>query len=720
MGNRTTLRSALLTIMSRSYPAGTFVEAGIVIKDKVAGPDGLVTVKVEGSNAYPNYGKIDLTYHKRDIASFFKYTGTSLTIVPGVSFTDILTGIERATGFQFTDDDFITQPVVWSDGVCVIQLISKDTSDYWYGSVTLNLTPKLKDLSLLITRPNIVRSVIDYTQAMFVSALSTQNKCFLELNRVSFGDVVATADAGLPTTYNSAVKLTGIPAMGFTGEVWAYFNRVNLASSFSGQYYNVPDNYRGGLIDSLVYENIGLRALLTVDHLQDIPINYDVYPYTVSLTAKSNDYTCYGTAPITIRRQADDTQSATLTFSANDTVMTDLRLEQLVGKLVARAGVLNLTIVVNAGVWVVGATSAAPALNFRNMSKYGVINYNVINNGFISGRGGTGLGNSQFSPVTNKINVIQNGGDGVSIEDDLRGTVTIDNTNGTIAGGGGGGANWRGGFNVSGGGGQPLGAVGSESSNASNITGSPGSLTAPGGGSVGNSTVYYYSGGGGALGRAGKCGYQIQKTAPLYGWTQSSSTVGDPGKAILKNADKITWVSPGIQLPAKNDYQEFVDWIQAQGIMTVPSNRSTGDLPLPAAGKMWALLPENYLMNSTNMYGGVYGAYLPWMAGNGIPSVLCHLYPTVEDYFDSYVHDRLSVIVLGGGAGGNFSAVVRNLKSSNATSGVLGYRIERFIYFDRTQDRMMEYNPYARSTPIPWVKPKISLALTDGELRKFS
>ena len=170
--------------------------------------------------------------------------------------------------------------------------------------------------------------------------------------------------------------------------------------------------------------------------------------------------------------------AATQTYSTN-TTQTTLNVSTLSGYV---AGITDVTITVNAGVYVYSTDTATPALTITGATAGDAIT--LVNNGFIIGKGGNGA-----SGVTGAS--VQTNGGAAGPAMSLGYNISITN-NSYIAGGGGGGA--ASGYPTSGAGGG--GAGGGN------------------GGSIGS---VYIGGTGGAPGQAGSAGTSNSGNFPGYG-----------------------------------------------------------------------------------------------------------------------------------------------------------------------------------------------------------
>jgi hypothetical protein len=160
---------------------------------------------------------------------------------------------------------------------------------------------------------------------------------------------------------------------------------------------------------------------------------------------------------------------------------------------------VNATITINPGVYVWTDSTSTAAFNTGSIVSDSIIN--IINQGYIMGKGGNGGGNAYLT--NNPINATS-GGPAISISH----PVTIDNTytSAYIGGGGGGGASRNNNGFLTGGGGGAGGGTGGHA-----------------GGDPDNAVAPYYSigGAGGAIGQTGANGTN-------FFW-QNGSSFGGPG-----------------------------------------------------------------------------------------------------------------------------------------------------------------------------------------------
>jgi hypothetical protein len=180
------------------------------------------------------------------------------------------------------------------------------------------------------------------------------------------------------------------------------------------------------------------------------------------------------------------------TFSAN-TTNASLNVASISGYI---AGVSDIVITINSGIWVYSTSTSTPGLTLSGGITGDTVK--IVNNGYIAGMGGAGTSSGPGGAGAA-------GGTALS----LGFNTTIDNTNASayIGGGGGGGGAVLSGGNGAGGGGAGGGAGGATSGNSGGNAGG-GSGGAPGvagsnGGDAGATNTYGRGGGAGGGGATG-------------------------------------------------------------------------------------------------------------------------------------------------------------------------------------------------------------------------
>jgi hypothetical protein len=189
---------------------------------------------------------------------------------------------------------------------------------------------------------------------------------------------------------------------------------------------------------------------------------------------------------------------------STDTTNATLNVTSISGYI---AGLSDIVITINSGIWVYSTSTGTPALTLSGGITGDTVK--IVNNGYIAGMGGNG-GLADINYNGNGYS----GGPALS----LGFNTTIDNTNASayIGGGGGGGGTMAGQGYSGGGGGAGGGAGGSAQSGGSVYGGGGGSGGAPGssGGTGGGSAPGYGGGAGG--GGGGLINSGSGKTAVTY------------------------------------------------------------------------------------------------------------------------------------------------------------------------------------------------------------
>jgi len=214
---------------------------------------------------------------------------------------------------------------------------------------------------------------------------------------------------------------------------------------------------------------------------------------------------------------------------------------------------------VNAGVYLSSSSTGSPGFTINGSFPGGL---ELVNNGFIVGRGGNGgAGGSVVSTTPTNATAGSAGGLALSVAS----AVTITN-NGTIGGGGGGGGgggplneNSNKDFGYAGGGGGGGGRTGTTTSsggaggtasggqkNVSGAAGGGGTTASAGSGGLGGLLYSLRGGAGGAGGTWGATGGTGASTAAYPGRGRAG---GSAGGAITGNSN-ITWVTFGTRLGA--------------------------------------------------------------------------------------------------------------------------------------------------------------------------
>ena len=101
--------------------------------------------------------------------------------------------------------------------------------------------------------------------------------------------------------------------------------------------------------------------------------------------------------------------------------------------------------------------------------------------------------------------------------------------------------------------------------------------------------------------------------------------------------------------------------------------------------------------------------------------IMAHCVPEFDVVHDTWRYNRSVMFTLKPAPDGVVrTAVERNkLKSGTITTVVPKFYVDRFVYYDAYLGKMMEYNPYTKAAPKPWVRPEKELSTFNGELDGF-
>jgi hypothetical protein len=213
-----------------------------------------------------------------------------------------------------------------------------------------------------------------------------------------------------------------------------------------------------------------------------------------------------------------------------------------------QAGITNLTVTINSGVFISSSSTGSYAFTINNSWAAGD-KITIVNNGVIIGRGGNGGGGS---PSNSTPGAGGSGGPAVLAQF----PVSIRNNN-TVAGGGGGGGGGSYGVGEAGGGGGGGGIGGSNGGGGgasigqgtNGDGGSGGTLTAIGLGGAGGTQwtpkQIYYAGNGGNGGNYGSSGL-------AGGAVYTAGGAGGAGGACTQGGSFITWTVAGTRGGALN------------------------------------------------------------------------------------------------------------------------------------------------------------------------
>lgn len=250
--------------------------------------------------------------------------------------------------------------------------------------------------------------------------------------------------------------------------------------------------------------------------------------------------------------------SSVFTFNLTSGSNLNLRTQAIAA---GWGGTSPVVATIPAGNTIQSASTGTAALTINGSFPKGVT---LINNGSITGRGGNGGNGQSVSGLTFIAGTVGSSG-GLALSVSV--AVSIDNTNGIVAGGGGGGgggaATWASkgpGFTGGGGGGGggigvSTGGAGGTASGAitANVAGSVGgngTTTANGNGGSGGVYTVYYAGSGGAGGSYGSSG--ANGGAAGGGGTSGTSYSGGAAGACTSGNVNITWIATGTRNGALN------------------------------------------------------------------------------------------------------------------------------------------------------------------------
>jgi hypothetical protein len=212
-----------------------------------------------------------------------------------------------------------------------------------------------------------------------------------------------------------------------------------------------------------------------------------------------------------------------------------------------QAGITNLTVTINNGVFISSGSTGSYAFTINNSWAAGD-KITIINNGIIIGRGGNG---GSGAPSNSSPGAGGSGGPALLAQF----PVSITNNNRVAGGGGGGGGGSYGGAEAGGGGGG--GGIGNSSGGGGGASigqgsngdgGSGGTLTSIGFGGAGGTVISPKQGsGGGAGGNGGNYG-----SSGLSGGGPYGGAAGGAGGACTQGGSFITWTVAGNRNGALN------------------------------------------------------------------------------------------------------------------------------------------------------------------------
>lgn len=101
--------------------------------------------------------------------------------------------------------------------------------------------------------------------------------------------------------------------------------------------------------------------------------------------------------------------------------------------------------------------------------------------------------------------------------------------------------------------------------------------------------------------------------------------------------------------------------------------------------------------------------------------IMAHCVPEFDVVHDTWRYNRSVMFTLKPAPDGVISTTLERNKMRSTTSStvVKKFYVDRFVYYDAYQGKMMECNPYTKAAPKPWVRPKKELSTFNGELDGF-
>lgn len=686
-------------------------------------------VTVAGKGPIASYGQVTAQVKKQSIASYFTAIPVS-KLPPRTTVHALLPDLQQILGLTFLPQDFVDLPINWQNGQAVITFQSTPTSLFWYGTTDVTVVSSEVDIATVFTITSLTVSAKSCTRAEWITQLETAAKRQVDESKITVSAPMTLAEAGVSNaSFNTVIRLTAKPNSGYTGTKDIFYNRVDL-NQFKGLPTAVPDDFTGTIVDALAIDNIGIRPVLSLDELDIGSITGD-WPKQATISAKPGSYKTFGTAEISVIRYGDSVQTLTIT-AATAMEFNAAYWKSLIDNR-ARCGRLLMNITINQNISVWNDTVSNATLELKEFPQIGEIICTIVNRGNFCGRGGNGA--SYATPLGGA-----DGGTAISISDNFRGKLIIDNY-GTIAGGGGGGEMClMGSYAVSGGGGAPrgtspapgLGTYQATSQNASDtFGGSPASLTYNGSGY----RQGYVGGRGGDIGNPGQVAvmhsYNILGSNLLF----TGSTLagypfripGQPGKAIDGKLDKVTWLNKGTVLPpVVDEYQEFLAYLDTLNATRLGNT----DVFSAFVGKSTAVIVDlagfvNGTRTSPSSNSGDYLYGAPWGGPFALDdtralALLWHCMPKLETMFDNFFLNRKVLVELAPEAVGAVGSDLRNgLQSRSNGSPVKRGSVVRCVYYDAFLGKMMQTKPKAQVNAQPWVRPPKLLSALNGELDGF-
>ncbi|HGU6387890.1 TPA: hypothetical protein ACNABY_000643 [Escherichia coli] len=446
----------------------------------------------------------------------------------------------------------------------------------------------------------------------------------------------------------------------------------------------------------------------------------------MQLAPVEGSYKVMGNATLNVARYQDNEQTLNLNYTTTSQVSDSYWATTLINH--AACGRLFVNVTVDAGAFVYRDSNLKPTFIIDELPQIGEVVWNFVNRGTILGRGGSGVVYSM------PANTSADGADAIHISDTFRGKVTIENY-GTIAGGGGGGDYYA--FSttkIGGAGGAPLGPGAAVPSGTNNRNGLAGYRDKGGATQlvVEQFTGYqsrYYGGPGGDWGQPGRYTAFEQWNTPatgspvyVYGredgmsWTRP----GMAGEAVGGNKSIVNWVSVGTVKPNVTDeYQEFLDYLavlDANRLASADGIDKVTDPTKPVVVEFLGTIISGTLFKKQNIPGGLvgtpYGDAVANLPSTTLFGIMAHSVSEFDIVHDTWRYNRAVMFTLKPAPTGTINlAVERNrVKSATSSAPVEKFYVDRFVYYDAYLGKMMECNPYTKSAPKPWVRPKISLS----------
>ncbi|EBU9919192.1 hypothetical protein DM676_24115, partial [Salmonella enterica subsp. enterica serovar Weybridge] len=239
----------------------------------------------------------------------------------------------------------------------------------------------------------------------------------------------------------------------------------------------------------------------------------------------------------------------------------------------------------------------------------------------------------------------------------------------------------------------------------------------------------YYGGPGGDWGQPGRYTAFEQWNTPatgspvyVYGredgmsWTRP----GMAGEAVGGNKSIVSWVSVGTVKPNVTDeYQEFLDYLadlDANRLASADGIDKVTDPTKPVVVEFLGTIISGTLFKKQNIPGGLvgtpYGDAVANLPSTTLFGIMAHSVSEFDIVHDTWRYNRAVMFTLKPAPTGAINlAVERNrVKSATSSAPVEKFYVDRFVYYDAYLGKMMECNPYTKSAPKPWERPKKSLS----------